>query len=257
MSSTAYARLRPLGLPTASLLLFLLLAGCASRSHFAVAARHDAGADASLERSYALGAGPALLGSGAAAGLAEPLLADVRTALSSRGYFEAPAGTRPALRIDVELVNVGPVQQVVTSAEPVYVLPPMSTPRLRGVGRVAPPPSAPRMLEREVNQVITVFPQVLTLAAHPADAGAGNETGPLWQVAVVHVGDERRANRRDARRMVAAAMDWIGRESTSWTNVALASNDRRILFLDRGLDRPVMAEAGDRRSPPAGTDARG
>ncbi len=225
------------------LVVSLLLGGCATSSRFAVASvRHEI--PNTQPRSYRLTGGPSL------APAADPVLADVRTALSGRGLFESPGGVRPDLEITVDLERGPAVSRVITTTEPVYLVPSLS-----GLpGRPQAPSSAilaPRVIaRREVARTVVVYPRLLHLTARLVDAPAGAPAA--WEVAVLHEGTSPQPPASEARWMVAAAMDWIDRASEGPAVIEVDRDDSRVAFLEQGVRaeaRGLAAQTGPERQP--------
>lgn len=226
-----------------ALVVSLLMGGCATSSRFAVASECQDSSNTPA-RSFRLVAGPSL------APAARTVLGDVRTALSGRGLFEAAGGVRADLEITVDIEHGPATPRVITTREPVYLVP-----SLTGLpGRQQSPSSAiltPRAVtHREATRTVVVFPRVLQVTARYVEAPAG--APPAWEVAVLHEGDAAEMRAHGSRWMIAAAMDWIGRSSQGPAVVELHRGDRRVAFLERGVDpkaRGLAAQGLPGRQP--------
>lgn len=225
------------------------LCGCTSTARFSVQAeRQDSPTTPMVSYRLKAGAGPGA--TAPALATHGQVLRDVRTALASRGMFEAPAGVAPALEIEVEL-GIGPAHQK-TLAHRVPVYAEGSQPYTRtGESRHASVSSEtmPRKIgEREVTAVVTVHPKHLRLTARafrPEPTHSG-ETPVVWSVVVTNE-DESTDLASYSRLMIAAAMDWIGRATQEPMLVEISDRDRRVAFLAAGQRTLRPGEVADGR----------
>jgi len=211
------------------------LAGCASSARFSVEARHVPGAVVDAA-SYRLETGPALRATTASGVSREQVLRDVRTALSAHGLFEAPAGLAADLAIEVDFAIGQPYEKALTMAAPVYAEGASAASGGAANGRIGASASGSptKVGEREVTRIVTVFPKRLELTAWAAQGRSVARTSdPLWRVAVDNV-DEGNDLARYTRWMVAAAMDWVGRDTTEPIEIVLGSRDQRVTFIAAG-----------------------
>ena len=162
---------------------------------------------------------------------------DVRTALSSKGLFAAPAGTIPHLEIEVDFGISAPVIEHRIRTEPVVVFVPMASGLSSGQGsdlrgtRL----QARSMGSRAVPYTITTYRKFLRLTAWEREPGEKATEGrrQIWSV---HVSNQDRSNNlaRHVRLMVAAAMDHIGSDLRTEKQVVLTMRDGRVVFVEQG-----------------------
>lgn len=213
-----------------------LLSGCSSSSQFSVDAVRRADAHLAPHLSYRL-----VLSAAADAAALSPLaeqrlLRDIRTALSSRGLFEAPAGVTPALEVEIDFGLEGPVQRELTYTEPVYVTAP-SAPRTSGragAGDFSPAGLPRRLGDRQVTKIVSLFPKFLRLTARETSDEAGEGRTPLWSVVVCNE-DQSDDLARYTRLMAAAAMDYIDVHASAGEQVVLSYADGRVQFIEQGI----------------------
>jgi hypothetical protein len=163
--------------------------------------------------------------------------ADIRTALSSKGLFEAPAGVAPQFEVEIDFGLEGPVQKTLTHTEPVYVSA-SSAPRSPGSRGADDFGSAglPRKIgERTVTTTVTVHRKFLRLTARAVRARDDDQPRPvLWSVVVTNE-DESDDLVRYIRLMAAAAMDVIDKDTGAERRVVLTNHDGRVAFVAQGM----------------------
>lgn len=170
---------------------------------------------------------------------------DVKTALSSKGLFEAPAGIASQLDIEYDFGIEGPIIVTRTHIEPVVryglvhsidgspaessgtSLPGSGS----GVVEVGPPEYG---TGRVVTMRIKEYRKFLRLTARPSRTMAGDRSVPTWSV-VVENQDESDNLAKYVRLMTAAAMDVIGEDTTSVRSIKLTDRDGRVLFVQTGI----------------------
>lgn len=217
---------------TATLLLSVLLAGCATSSRFSVDAVRRPEAANVPRLSYRFIGSPTLEFGRASTLVQERFWRDARTALSSKGLYEAPPGVTPALEVEIDFGLEAPVQHLRTHTEPVYVV--AAPGRSRGDETGSHP--LPRKIgERTVNTTVTLYPKFLRVTAREARSVATIQTSaPLWSVVVTNE-DESDDLGRYARLMLAAAMDHLDTQSAPGTSVVLNYADGRVAFIAQGM----------------------
>jgi hypothetical protein len=227
----------------------LLLGGCATKYHFTVDAVRDADLPPA-ERSYRLAPSAALARSAEMQALTEQVLVDVRTALSGRGFHEAPASQVPAMEIEVDFGKRGPLLRTSTRVEPVYLTASGVASRSQGpLGRGA----GGSMIAREVGQrtvttVAAVYAKFLRLTAW---AGAERTDGraypeEFWSVLVTNE-DESNELTHYTRLMAAAAMDVMGEDTAAPVEVVVTERDARVKFIALGISGPTPSVSDEVR----------
>ncbi|MGH8020063.1 MAG: hypothetical protein ACREIA_17650 [Opitutaceae bacterium] len=135
----------------------------------------------------------------------------VRTALSSKGLYEAPEGVAPEITIEIDF-GIDPVgrtvETVVWETEDGYDY---------------------------HRKTITVHEKFLRITAREAGRTQG-ESGAreVWSVYVTNE-DESDDPEAYALLLVAAAMDAIGDNTAGPLEVVIADSDRRVSFVQRGM----------------------
>ncbi|WP_442887954.1 hypothetical protein [Congregicoccus parvus] len=204
--------------PFASIALAIAFAGCATSTTRTIpparmhveAIRNDA---APLDRyAYVLvdGMPP---GSDEATFFAEAA-AHVRTALSAKGLFEAPEGTRPDMVIEIDFGMEAPMIAVGDSYN---------------IGWTGDNRTALRVGE-------IIYDKYFRITARETQAEAGNRPPrELWSIYVVNTDYESNLPRYILL-MVSAAMDMIGDHSATRRTVVLTIKDERVIFVGRGME---------------------
>lgn len=172
----------------------------------------------------------------------------VKTALSGRGMYEAPANTKADMIIDVDYgVSPPKVKQEMVS-EPVYVTIPgqIRTERIQvgtdSLGRpvyqtvtVQDPPSTQFAGFREYLVTVTVYEKYLKLSAREnKEATEGRPTPEIWTVDVTSEGESRDV-RKHLPILVAASIDYIGKDSQGQKTIRLKDNASDIAFVKKGM----------------------
>lgn len=179
----------------------------------------------------------------------------VKTALSSKGMYEAPAGTDAEMVIEVDFGMEEPRTETRTVEEPVYVteyLPPverMVPMKMRDgtikMVRVIEYPTRQRFVGTKQNvYTVTIYEKYTRITAREAQSSDG-ERPPreLWSVYVKN-DDERDDLRQYVPLMVSAAMDSVAENGSAAKEVVLSDQDERVTFVKKGLqDAPVKTAA--------------
>lgn len=152
----------------------------------------------------------------------------VRTALSSKGLFEAPEGVAPDLVVEFDCDIDAPRQRVEEFISPVYA----ERPDKSGVRSQL---SYELVGEKTTRVVVTVYEKFVRISAREAP-GQSDDHPPreVWSVVATNV-DERSDLDRYVLLLVAAAMDQINADSGGSQAIALRADDRRVTFVQRGL----------------------
>ncbi len=226
------------------LLSSLLLAGCASTHELKVDSLAKANAAPAI--SYEIKN-------------RNPLVADdslrykeaagyVKTALSGKGLYEAPANTKPDLVVDLDY-GVGPPQMKrETVSEPVYVTLPgqMRTERVQvgtdSQGRpvyqtvtVQDPPRTEFAGFREYVVTVVVYEKYLKLSARENKAAAeGRPPSEIWTVDITSEGESRDI-RKNLPVLVAASIDYIGKDTQGQKTIRIKDTNSDIAFVKKGM----------------------
>lgn len=171
----------------------------------------------------------------------------VKTALSSKGLYEAPEGTAPNMQVEVDFGMDPPRREVRTHMEPVYRIVPgerrtysYTVTDENGKTRVVTevvqdPPREVLVGWREIQDIYILYPKYLRITARETPDQAGDRPPrELWSIYVTNE-DEGKDLEQYLPLMVSAAMDSIGQDSTSEKKVVLSNDDERVVFVKRGM----------------------
>lgn len=224
--------------------LVLLLSGCATTYRFKVDAVKNQDVSEQKQSFVIVSANPEMDVEDLRFKEAE---AFVKTALSSKGMFEAPAGDESQMTVEVDFGMEEPRTKFQTVSEPVYALVgggtrTVTVPVTDAQGRVRyvtyvvyDPPQ--RELIGFRDRVITyqVYEKYLRITARETKEQAGDRPPrELWSVYVVNE-DEKDDLREYVPLMVSAAMDSINENASSKKDVVLKDSDERVVFVKKGM----------------------
>ncbi len=188
-----------------------------------------------------------------------PLLADdslrykeaanmVKTALSGKGMYEAPPNTKPDVVVDLDY-GVGPPQmKKETVSEPVYITVPgqIRTERVQvgtdSQGRpiyqtitVQDPPTTEFAGFREYIVTVVVYEKYLKMSAREnKEAVEGRPQQEVWTVDVTSEGESRDI-RKNLPVLVAASIDYIGKDSQGQKTIRIKDSSSDIAFIKKGM----------------------
>ena len=172
----------------------------------------------------------------------------VRTALSGRGLYEAPPNVKPDLVVDMDY-GVGPPQmKKETVSEPVYITIPgqIRTERVQvgtdSQGRpiyqtitVQDPPTTEFAGFREYIVTVVVYEKYLKLSAKEnATPVEGRPPQEVWTVDVTSEGESRDI-RKNLPVLVAASIDYIGKDSQGQKTIRIKDSNSDIAFVKKGM----------------------
>jgi hypothetical protein len=172
----------------------------------------------------------------------------VKTALSGRGLYEAPANTKPDLVVDLDY-GVGPPQmRKETVSEPVYITIPgqIRTERVQvgtdSQGRpiyqtvtVQDPPTTEFAGFREYIVTVVVYEKYLKLSAREnKEPVEGRPAQEVWTVDVTSEGESRDI-RKNLPVLVAASIDYIGKDSQGQKTIRIKDSNSDIAFVKKGM----------------------
>jgi hypothetical protein len=172
----------------------------------------------------------------------------VKTALSGRGMYEAPANTKADMIVDLDY-GVGPPQmRKETVSEPVYITVPgqIRTERVQvgtdSQGRpiyqtitVQDPPSTEFAGFREYIITVTVYEKYLKLSAREnKEVGEGRPVPEIWTVDITSEGESRDI-RKHLPILVAASIDYVGKDTQGQKTIRIKDTNSDIAFVKKGM----------------------
>lgn len=181
----------------------------------------------------------------------DPLVRDaaayVKTALSSKGMYEAPEGVPPQMVVEVDFGSEAPKREILSDFEPVYRT--VREPgyyvtetytddkgNVRTITRYIPGEVREVMVGwREFQYEIVTYPKYLRITAREAPV-EGDDRPPreLWSVYVTNE-DSEDSMPASLPLLVAAAMDAIDQNGSSQRTVTLSEKDDRVIFVRQGM----------------------
>ncbi len=172
----------------------------------------------------------------------------VKTALSGKGMYEAPPNTKADVVVDLDY-GVGPPQmKAETVSEPVYITIPgqIRTERVQvgtdAQGRpiyqtvtVQDPPSTEFAGFREYIVKIVTYEKYLKLSAREnKEAVEGRPAQEVWTVDVTSEGESRDI-RKNLPVLVAASIEYIGKDSQGQKTIRIKDTNSDIAFVKKGM----------------------
>lgn len=172
----------------------------------------------------------------------------VKTALSSKGMFEAPPGVEADMIVEVDFGMEEPRTKFYTVSEPVYavvgggtrtIMVPVRDPntgRITYVQQVVYDPPQRELIGFQDRVVtVTVYEKYIRITARETQEEAGDRPPrELWSVYVTNE-DESDDLRKYVPLMVSAAMDSIDENTSSQKTITLTQNDERVKFIKEGM----------------------
>lgn len=172
----------------------------------------------------------------------------VKTALSGRGMFEAPPGVKPDMVVDLDYGIGPPVSKRELVSEPVYIQVPgrIRTERVQvgtdAQGRpiyrtitIQDPPTTEFAGFREYEITVTVYEKYLRLSAREnAPQVEGRPPNEIWTVDVTSEGESRDL-RKKLPILVAASIDYIGKDSQGQKTIRIKDTDADVAFVKKGM----------------------
>lgn len=172
----------------------------------------------------------------------------VKTALSGRGMYEAPPNTKADMVVDLDY-GVGPPQmRRETVSEPVYITVPGQI-RVERVqvgtdsqGRpiyqtvtVQDPPTTEFAGFREYVITVVVYEKYLRLSAREnKEASEGRPPTEIWTLDITSEGESRDI-RKSLPVLVAASIDYIGKDSQGQKTIRIKDTSSDIAFVKKGM----------------------
>jgi len=172
----------------------------------------------------------------------------VKTALSGKGMYEAPPNTKADMVVDLDY-GVGPPQmRRETVSEPVYVTLPgqIRTERVQvgtdSQGRpiyqtitVQDPPTTEFAGFREYMVTVVVYEKYLKMSAREnKEAVEGRPPQEIWTVDVTSEGESRDI-RKNLPILVAASIDYIGKDTQGQKTIRIKDTHSDIAFVKKGM----------------------
>jgi hypothetical protein len=189
------------------------------------------------------------------ASLTERSLSFARAALSSKGMFEAPAGSTAEMIVEIDFA-VEPsrmetrtytnditefVAEKITTVTETKKQPDGST--VTVTREVKEPAHYEKVGEETVEYQVEIFPKFFRISARE-NSPPGEAHRQLWSVYVTNE-DESDDLYTYLPMMVAAAMDFIDRATAQEKTIEISTKDRRLEFVLRGM--PPTDDAGSTR----------
>ncbi|MEO5957735.1 MAG: hypothetical protein ABIR80_01315 [Opitutaceae bacterium] len=176
----------------------------------------------------------------------------VKTALSGKGMYEAPAKVQADVVVSVDF-GIGPPQsRRQTVSEPVYRTVPgkIRTERVQiGTDSLGMPifttvtveeaPTHNIVGTREYVVTSTVYEKYIHLSARETTAPAeGQPPAEIWTIDVTSEGESRDL-RHHLPLLVAASIDYIGQDSQGHKKIRIKDSDKDVAFVKAGLQAAV------------------
>lgn len=172
----------------------------------------------------------------------------VKTALSSKGMYEAPPGANADMVVEVDFGMEEPRTKFYTVSEPVYatvgggtrtILVPVRDPtsgRVTYVPQVVYDPPQRELIGFQDRVVtVTVYEKYIRVTSRETPEESGDRPPrELWSVYVTNE-DESDDLRKYVPLMVSAAMDSMDENTSSQKEIVLSQNDERVTFVKKGL----------------------
>jgi len=173
----------------------------------------------------------------------------VKTALSGRGIYEAPPNTKADMIVDLDY-GVGPPQvRRETVSEPVYITIPgqIRTERVQvgtdSQGRpiyqtitVQDPPTTEFAGFREYIITVVVYEKYLKLTAREnKEAAEGQPPSEIWTLDITSEGESKDI-RKHLPILVAASIDYIGKDTQGQKTIRIKDNASDIAFVKKGMN---------------------
>lgn len=172
----------------------------------------------------------------------------VKTALSGKGLYEAPDKVKPDIVVDLDYGIKPPESRRETVSEPVYITIPGQIRQERvqvgtdAQGRpiyqtimVQDPPTTEFAGYRDYQITVTVYEKYLRLTAREnAPAVEGRPPVEIWTVDVTSEGQSRDL-RKNLPILVAASIDYIGKDTHGQKSIKMKDTDRDVGFVKKGM----------------------
>jgi hypothetical protein len=172
----------------------------------------------------------------------------VKTALSGKGMYEAPPGAKPDMVVDLDYGLGPPISRREMLSEPIYMSVPgqVRTERVQ-VGTdsrgqpiyqtvtIQDPPTTEFVGFREYEVTVTVYEKFLKLSAREnKESTEGRPASEIWTVDVTSEGQSRDL-RKNLPVLVAASIDYIGKDSQGQKTIRIKDGDQDVAFVKKGM----------------------
>jgi hypothetical protein len=176
----------------------------------------------------------------------------VKTALSGKGMYEAPAKVQPDVVVSVDF-GVGPPQtRREKVSEPVYqTVQGRTRTETYQVGTdaegkpiystitIQDPPTEKFMGMREYVVTTTVYEKYIHLTAREtATPSEGHPPSEIWTIDVTSEGESHDI-RKHLPLLIAASIDYIGQDSQGHKKIRIKDNDKDVAFVKKGMQAGV------------------
>lgn len=172
----------------------------------------------------------------------------VKTALSGKGMYEAPPGAKPDMVVDLDYGLGPPVSRQEMQSEPIYLQVPgaVRTERVQvGTDSRGQPiyqtvvyqePSRTEFVGyREYQITVTVYEKFLKMTARDnKETNEGQPVSEIWTVDVTSEGESRDL-RKNLPVLVAASIDYIGKDSHGQKTIRIKDSDHDVAFVKKGM----------------------
>jgi hypothetical protein len=231
---------------TGALFVAALLSGCATTTPVQVDSLAKPGAVAPASASYELQSKNPELSEDSlrfkeAAGF-------IKTALASKGLYEAPPNTKPDLIVEVDYGVNSPERRVEIVQEPVYRMVP-GEPRLQpmqvGVDKEGRPVIAAVLVEgppsyefegyKARRELVISYEKYLRLTARATEAPVEGQPRPeIWTIDVTSAGESRDL-RQNLPVLAAATTGYIGKDSKGQQTITIKDTNPDLALIKKGM----------------------
>ena len=188
----------------------------------------------------------------------------VKTALSSKGLYEAPTQDRADMIVDLDYGIDAPRTKIETVSVPVYaqtgggvryeqvpVTGPRGTTSYRTVA-VYEPPRTELIGYDDMPQQVTIYEKYLRITAREnKPASEGRAPAEVWSVSV-STEDESKDLRKYLPILASATADYIGKDSTSQRTIKIKDPSQITDFIRKGMNETSDTLAATLPAPPKG-----
>lgn len=186
----------------------------------------------------------------------------VKTALSSKGLYEAPSQDRADMIVELEYGIDAPRTRIESIIVPVYapsgggvryeqvpVVDPRGNTTYRTMA-VYRPPVAQSVGFDEVPQVVTIYEKYLHVTARENKPGSeGRPPSEVWSVSV-STEDESKDLRKYLPILASATADYIGKDSTGQRTIKIKDPSQLTTFIRHGMDGSAASMVSNQTFPP-------
>lgn len=188
----------------------------------------------------------------------------VKTALSSKGLYEAPSPDKADMVVELEYGLDAPRSKMEVVSVPVYAqtgggvryeqVPTVDARGIRGMRTVAvyQPPRTELVGFDEVPRMVTIYEKYLRVTARENTTGReGRPPSEVWSVNV-SAEDESKDLRKYLPILASATADYIGKDSSNQKVVKIKDPSQLTDFIRKGMGDPAGAQTAAVVTPPKG-----